>query len=303
MIKAVFKSGKYPTSLVYQTWVLLTRIWVNSYRDLGIYWVRVVMYLMMALLLGSNYSYLANTEQVRIQDRISVLFFSVAFLCFMSVAAIPAFIQERLIFERERASGTYRVSSYVLANTLIGLPFVLLITLTFTTVAYWWVPLNEDGPARFFWFLLILYTALYVAESMMILISAIVPYFIIALAIGSFANGFFMLVQGYFLRKDHIVRGWIWGHYISYQKYSFEAMLKNEFRSNYVYNCDTTVQPCFCFYQPSNQSACTFTGPDILREYGYQDVSIINWWGVLVGMIGCLRIMFYIILRCKAKKR
>jgi len=221
----------------------------------------------------------------------------------MSVAAIPAFIQEKYIFERERASGAYRVAAHVLSNTLIGLPFIAVITLTFTLVVYWWIPLNEDEPSRFFWFVLLLFTALYVAESMMILISALVPYFIIALAIASFANAFFFLEQGYFLRKDNIVRGWIWSNYISYQKYSFEAILKNEFRSNYVYNCDTSVQPCFCFYQPSNQSACSFNGLDILREYGYQDVSIVSWWGVLVGMIVCLRIIFYLILRLKPKKR
>jgi ABC-type multidrug transport system permease subunit len=43
-----------------------------------------------------------------IQDRISVLFFSVAFLTFMSIAAVPAFIEDKLLFVRERMNGAYR---------------------------------------------------------------------------------------------------------------------------------------------------------------------------------------------------
>jgi len=53
--KAVFASGKFATSLGYQTWVLFTRSWVNSYRDLGIYWVRVVMYLMMVNIIACHF--------------------------------------------------------------------------------------------------------------------------------------------------------------------------------------------------------------------------------------------------------
>ena len=40
-------------------------------------------------------------------DRLSVHFYSVAFLGFMSVAGIPAFLEERQVFLRERANGLY----------------------------------------------------------------------------------------------------------------------------------------------------------------------------------------------------
>lgn len=46
-----------------------------------------------------------------IQDRISVLFFSVAFLTFMSIAAVPAFIEDKLLFVKERMNGAYRCLS------------------------------------------------------------------------------------------------------------------------------------------------------------------------------------------------
>jgi hypothetical protein len=47
------------------------------------------MYAALALMMGSLYWKIEN-DMSSIQDRISILFFSVAFLCFMSVAAFPA---------------------------------------------------------------------------------------------------------------------------------------------------------------------------------------------------------------------
>jgi len=34
-----------PTSVLWQTFVLLQRLWLKSYRDLLAYWIRVIMYL------------------------------------------------------------------------------------------------------------------------------------------------------------------------------------------------------------------------------------------------------------------
>jgi hypothetical protein len=75
-----------------------------------------------------------------LQDRISILFFTngtrylssppyinmsssfsngiIAFLTFMSVAAIPAFIQERAVFIRERTNAHYGPAAYAAANTI-----------------------------------------------------------------------------------------------------------------------------------------------------------------------------------------
>jgi hypothetical protein len=50
-------------------------------------------------------------DQDTIQDRNSILFFSVAFLVFMSVAAVPAFIEERHV-RRHLVCETYSRSLY-----------------------------------------------------------------------------------------------------------------------------------------------------------------------------------------------
>ena len=97
-------------------------------------------------------------------DRLSVHFFSVAFLGFMSVAGIPAFLEERQVFVRERMNGLYGPGAYVLANSICTLPYLFVCALLFAVLAYWSIGLHP-GAGHFFRFLGILYLAVYAAES------------------------------------------------------------------------------------------------------------------------------------------
>jgi ATP-binding cassette, subfamily G (WHITE), member 2 len=128
------------------------------------------MYTLLALLLGTLVLRMGDSAD-KIQDRISVLFFSVAFLSFMSVAAVPAFLEEKTIFVRERMNGYYRVGAYAVAQSLVGIPFILLIAVTFAGISYYMMDLNP-GPDRFFYYILVLFLSLLVAESMVVAVSA-----------------------------------------------------------------------------------------------------------------------------------
>ena len=91
-------------------------------------------------------------------------FYSVAFLGFMSVAGIPAFLEERLVFVRERMNGLYGPAAYVLANSIVTLPYLFLCALLFAVLCYWSIGLNP-GADHFFKFLGVLFLAVYAAES------------------------------------------------------------------------------------------------------------------------------------------
>merc|ERR1712137_1466696 len=162
------------------------------------------------------------------QDRNSVLFFSIAFLSFMSVSALPAFIEDRYIFTRERMNGTYRVLPYAVAQLFVSVPFVCVISVLFTSVSYYMIGLSTS-PGRFFTFMLVLTLALNTAESMIIAISTIAPNFIAGLSAGAGSFGGFMLLCGFFLLKKNIPNYWIWAHYLSFEKYGFESLMKNEY--------------------------------------------------------------------------
>ena len=39
---------------------------------------------------------------------------------FMSVSVLPAFLEEKAVFVRERANGGYSVAAFVVAHTVVG---------------------------------------------------------------------------------------------------------------------------------------------------------------------------------------
>ncbi|CAG8489832.1 12693_t:CDS:2 [Acaulospora colombiana] len=123
-------SNRYARNFFAQTFIIMNRSLKNAYRNVLMFWIRVAMYVALAILMGSTW-WQVGYEQKSVQDRFSAHFFSVAFLVFMSVAGIPGFLEERLVFQRERANGFYSVGPYVLANTLISIPFVMIIALSF----------------------------------------------------------------------------------------------------------------------------------------------------------------------------
>ena len=150
-------------------------------------------------------------------DRLSVHFFSVAFLGFMSVAGIPAFLEERQVFVRERLNGQYGPGPYVLAASLVTLPYLFLCALLFSVLCYWAIGLHPGAPA-FFRFLAVLFLAVHAAEAQAALVAAAVPVFVAALALAAFLNGFWMCVGGYFIRAVNLPRFWYyWAHFIDFQ--------------------------------------------------------------------------------------
>ena len=91
-------------------------------------------------------------------------FYAVAFLGFMSVAGIPAFLEERQVFVRERLNGLYGPGAYVLAGAIATLPYLFACTLLFAVLCYWSIGLHP-GASEFFRFLGVLFLAVYTAES------------------------------------------------------------------------------------------------------------------------------------------
>ncbi|CAG8712055.1 12017_t:CDS:2, partial [Ambispora leptoticha] len=294
-------TNRYARNFFAQTGFLVARSFKNAMRNVLMFWIRVAMYVCLALLMGSTW-WQVGFKQEDIQNRFSAHFFSVAFLAFMSVAGIPGFLEERLVFQRERANGFYSVGPYVLANTIISIPFVFIIALSFTIVAYPMIGLNS-GFVNGVLFCVFLFLALVVAESMVVFIAAVIPIFVAALAIAAFANGFFMVVEGYFVRRDSIPKGWKWAHYIDYQKYAFEGIIQNDF-IGLTFDCtkldsNGTGPQYNCYYGDKSGQSATFTGKDVLDDFGYTEIKLYLWALALVGLMLAFRFGFYLVLRMK----
>lgn len=114
---------KFAVPRYYQTFILLKRQLLCNLRDPGIYWVRSVLYAGLGLALSSIF-YSLGTSQSSVPDRISMLFFINAFMVFMSLSALPFFMEERHVFLRERGNKMYSVDSYTIAICLAAIPGV-----------------------------------------------------------------------------------------------------------------------------------------------------------------------------------
>ncbi|KAJ5533052.1 hypothetical protein N7494_009604 [Penicillium frequentans] len=273
---------------------LLHRSFIKSYRDVVAYGIRIVMYLGLAIMMGTVWLRL-HPSQDYIQPFINAIFFGSAFMSFMAVAYVPAFLEDRATFAKERANGLYGATPFMISNFLIGLPFLFLIAILFSIISYWLSNFQPTAVAFFTW-VMWLFLDLLAAESLVVFVSAIFPNFVIALALVAFANGLWMSVGGFLVTPTILNPFWKYVfHYIDYQAYVFQGMMVNEF-SERIYSCG---DGCQCLYDTDLASQCQIRGTAVLENYGYATGRTGKWVGILIGIIAVYRLFGWIALQVR----
>jgi ABC-type multidrug transport system permease subunit len=158
-----------------------------------------------------------GTTQEDIQPFVNSIFFGAAFISFMAVAYVPAYLEDLHTFHKERANGLYGPTAFTIANFLIGLPYLFLISLLFSTITYWLCNFRPSGTAFMTW-IMWLFLDLLAAEGLVVLMSSLFPIFVVTLALTAFANGLWMSVSGFLVSPKVINVFWrYWARYIDYQ--------------------------------------------------------------------------------------
>jgi len=156
---------------IYQTSVLTWRTFLNNMRNVGVFWMRLAMYMMLCLCIGFIYFQLGDTWK-DVYSRAALLFFVVAFLTFMAIAGFPSFVEDLKVYIRERLNGYYSPAVFTIANTLASLPFIFLIAVMSTVCVYFIAHLNFAG-GSIIYFILALFVSLCVVESLMMAIAPV----------------------------------------------------------------------------------------------------------------------------------
>ncbi|KAI9737831.1 MAG: hypothetical protein M1834_009200 [Cirrosporium novae-zelandiae] len=267
---------------------LLHRSFIKSYRDVVAYGIRIAMYLGLAIMMGTLR---LNTTQEDIQPFINAIFFGSAFMSFMAVAYVPAFLEDRASFVKERANGLYGATAFMVSNFLIGIPYLFLIAVLFSIIAYWLSNFTPSGVAFMYW-VMWLFLDLIAAESLVVLVASVFPNFVIALALTAFANGLWMSVGGFLVSPKVLNVFWRYVfHYIDYQTYVFQGMMVNEF-SRRTYSCSTG---CHCMYQTDLAPQCKISGKGVLETYGYAEGKTREWVGILMGIVAGYRLLGWLV--------
>ncbi|PIA47517.1 hypothetical protein AQUCO_01400271v1 [Aquilegia coerulea] len=278
----------FANSRLKETIILTHRFSKNIFRTKELFACRTIQMFIVGLVLGSIF-YNLKDDLTGSAERVGLFAFILTFLLSCTTEALPIFLQEREILMKEISSGSYRISSYVIANGLVYLPFKFILALLFSLPVYWLVGLNPNFMA-FMYFLLLIWLILYTANSVVVCFSALVPNFIVGNSVISGVMGSFFLFSGYFISKNGMPRYWVFMHYISLFKYPFEGFLINEFSGS---------GKCLDYML----GGCIMSAEDVLKEEGFDEQS--RWTNIVIMVCFILfyRFISYVVLRCRCSQR
>ncbi|KAL1562778.1 ABC transporter G family member 10-like [Salvia divinorum] len=223
------KQDLYCNSHVDEVLILSQRFTRNILRTKQLFAAKTIQSLLAGIVLGTIFiDAFGENERKKVQNQVGFFAFSLTFLISTTTEALPIFLQERRILERETSRGAYRISSYMVANTLVFLPFLLIVALLYATPVYWIVGLTQNI-SQYLYFTLVVWMVILMANSFVACCSVLVPDFITGMSLTGGVMGAFFLFSGYFLTTDSIPKCWNFMQYLSVFKYPYESFVINEF--------------------------------------------------------------------------
>ncbi|CAL9159697.1 unnamed protein product [Musa hybrid cultivar] len=281
----VLDSGGSQASFLMQAFTLTKRSFVNMSRDFGYYWLRLLIYIVVTICIGTIYLNV-GTGYTSILARGACASFVFGFVTFMSIGGFPSFVEDMKVFQRERLNGHYGVVAFVISNTLSAMPFLITITMVSGTLCYFMVRLHP-GFMHYLFFVLNLYASVTVVESLMMAIASVVPNFLMGIIIGAGIQGIFMLVSGYFRLPNDIPKPF-WRYpmsYISFHYWALQGQYQNDLKG-LIFDNQTPDLP-------------KIPGEYILENVFQIDVNRSKWWDLaaLFSMIVIYRIIFLMMIK------
>ncbi|KAM5574471.1 ABC transporter G family member 23 [Rosa sericea] len=284
--------GDYFSNL-YEIMFLCSRFWKIIYRTKQLLLARTLQALVGGFGLASVYMKMRKDEE-GVAERLGLFAFSLSFLLSSAVEALPIFLQERRVLMKEASRGAYKISSYMIANTIVFLPFLFAVALLFAVPVYWLVGLNPSV-AAFAFFTFVVWLIVLMASSLVLFLSAVSPDFISGNSLICTVLGAFFLFSGYFIPKESIPKYWLFMYYVSIYRYPLDTLLTNEYWS--------ISSECFSWHANDQfPSKCLLTGNDVLKSRGLdKDTRWINV-GIMFGFFVFYRVLCWIILCRRASK-
>jgi ABC-type multidrug transport system ATPase subunit len=238
-------------------------------------------------------------------ERLGVIYFIViiAGLFFPAWKALLTFPAERAVILRERNSGSYRLSAYFIAKCLNEIPFLWEIPVLLVVISYFAVGLHLT-PEAFFIFLFIILLSAWTAASMGLFISAVTGHNMNrGIVVMTIATIMIYINGGYYITHYPYWVQWI--NYLSYIKFSMDALLINEFHGTIW-----KVESVYGLPGNLNQiNATEVSGDLILQNYPLLfdniglNVLVIFGYGVLFRILGLVGLQYYMRLPQKKQKK
>ncbi|KAE9464789.1 hypothetical protein C3L33_03281, partial [Rhododendron williamsianum] len=189
------------------------------------------------------------------------------------------------LYTRETSSGVYRLSSYLIANTLVFMPYLLAIAVLYSVSVYFLVGLCSTWLA-FAYFVLVIWVIVLMANSFVLFLSSFAPNYIAGTSLLTILLGCFFLFSGYFISTESLPKYWLFMHYLSMYKYALDALLINE------YSC--LVSKCLIWFD--DNKTCMVSGRDVLEKRGLHGGQRWKNISILIGFFVFYRVLWWLVL-------
>ncbi|XP_058077453.1 ABC transporter G family member 15-like [Magnolia sinica] len=264
---------------------LCRRSFVNMSRDMGYYWMRIVIYIVVAICVGTIY-FDVGTGYTAILARVSCGGFVSGFMTFMSIGGFPSFIEEMKVFYRERLNGHYGVAVYILSNFLSSFPYLLAVTVSSGTITYYMVKFHP-GFSHYAYYVLNLFGCIAVIESLMMIVASLVPNFLMGIVTGAGIMGIMMMTAGFFRLLPDLPKPF-WRYpisYISYSSWSLQGQYKNDLLG--------------LEFDPLIPGGPKLRGEDVIHNIFGIELGRSKWWDLaaVFAILFSYRVLFFLILK------
>lgn len=263
-------------------WLLCKRSWLDRIRDKEIMAQKMTMPIIFGAIFGAIYWQMPFTYD-SIGDRIGILFFMAMVNAFGSTISTATVIPAQLaVVSRERKAGLYSLLAYHLSVVAVAIPYDILLNLTNPLIVLAMSNLRH-GWDHWMIFTISIMLESFVSVSFGFLLSTWLPTPGSAAEIAPLWVIVFLMFSGYFLNEANIP-GWLsWLKYISFVRYTFQALCVNEFKD-----------ACF-------EDNCE-AGNQVLRDLDFEDVEIAQNLIYLALFVIVFNVIGYLILAYRGQK-
>ncbi|KAH9608789.1 hypothetical protein KSS87_019682 [Heliosperma pusillum] len=268
---------------------LTRRSFVNMSRDVGYYWLRIFIYIVVSLCVGTIY-WDVGTGYTAILARGACGGFISGFMTFMSIGGFPSFIEEMKVFNRERLNGYYGVVVYILSNFLSSFPFLVAIAAASGTITWYMVKFRPEF-SHYIFYCLNLFGCISVVESCMMVVASVVPNFLMGLVTGAGIIGIMMMTSGFFRLLPDLPKIF-WRYpisYLSFGSWAIQGAYKNDLLG--------------LTFDPMIPGDPKLTGEHIVKTMFGVPINPSKWWDLaaLYLLIFSYRVLFFIVFKIRER--
>ncbi|KAJ8427873.1 hypothetical protein Cgig2_024883 [Carnegiea gigantea] len=223
-LKSRGKAGK-ATRIAVLTW----RSLLIMSREWKYFWLRLVLYMLLALCIGTLFSGLGHSLS-SVVARVAAIFAFISFTSLLSIAGIQSHLKEIKIYTCEESNGHSGAFVFLLGQLLSSFPFLFLISISSSLVFYFLVGLRDEF-SLLMYFVLNFFVSLLVSEGLLLAVASVqLDVFWSSLTL-VLVHIVMMLSAGYF-RIHSDMAGPLWTYplsYVAFHTYSIQGLLENEY--------------------------------------------------------------------------